>query len=185
VCSQKGLVERFDSSIGAASVLMPFGGKYQLTPEQAMVSKIPVLNGDTDTATIMTFGYNPGISKLSPFHGAVYAIVESISKLVAAGGNYKNAYLTLQEYFERLGSDPLRWGKPVAALLGAYYAQVKLGIAAIGGKDSMSGTFNDIDVPPTLVSFAVAGRKRREYHFGRVQKRCKPVVFSQNKNRQK
>ena len=140
VCSQKGLVERFDSSIGAASVLMPFGGKYQLTPEQAMVSKIPVLNGDTDTATIMTFGYNPGISKLSPFHGAVYAIVESISKLVAAGGNYKNACLTLQEYFERLGNDPLRWGKPVAALLGAYYTQVKLGIAAIGGKDSMSGT---------------------------------------------
>jgi phosphoribosylformylglycinamidine synthase len=177
VCSQKGLVERFDSSIGAASVLMPFGGKYQLTPEQAMVSKIPVLNGDTDTATIMTFGYNPGISKLSPFHGAVYAIVESISKLVAAGGNYKNAYLTLQEYFERLGSDPLRWGKPVAALLGAYYTQVKLGIAAIGGKDSMSGTFNDIDVPPTLVSFAVAAENAGNIISGEFKKDASPVVL--------
>lgn len=155
VCSQKGLVEKFDSSIGASTVLMPFGGKYQATPTQGMVSKIPVLNGETNTSTIMTYGYNPKIGKWSPFHGALYAVVESVCKVVSIGGNYENIRLTFQEYFEKLGDNPIRWGKPFAALLGAYYAQNKLQIPAIGGKDSMSGTFKDIDVPPTLVSFAV------------------------------
>ena len=155
VCSQKGLVEKFDSSIGAGTVLMPFGGKYQATPSQGMVAKIPVLNGETNTSTIMTYGYNPKIGKWSPFHGALYAVVESVCKAVAIGGNYRNIRLTLQEYFEKLGDNPSKWGKPFAALLGAYYAQNKLEIPAIGGKDSMSGTFKDIDVPPTLVSFAV------------------------------
>lgn len=155
VCSQKGLVERFDSTIGAGTVLMPFGGKYQLTPAECMVAKIPVLNGDTKSGTIMSHGYNPRLSKWSPFHGAVYAIIEAVAKVVAAGGDYKSIRLTLQEYFERLGKDPKRWGKPLAALLGAYYVQKKLGTAAIGGKDSMSGTFKDLDVPPTLTAFAV------------------------------
>lgn len=155
VCSQKGLIERFDASIGAGSVLMPFGGKCQLSPAEGMAAKIPVLNGDTTTGTIMTYGYNPLIAKWSPFHGAVFAVVESVAKIVAMGGNYKTARLTLQEYFEKLGKDPKRWGKPFSALLGAYYAQMKLGIPAIGGKDSMSGTFKDMNVPPTLVSFAV------------------------------
>ncbi|MGI6084813.1 MAG: phosphoribosylformylglycinamidine synthase, partial [Acetivibrionales bacterium] len=156
VCSQKGLVECFDSTIGAASVLMPFGGKYQLTPAEGMVAKLPVESGKTTTGTIMTFGFNPEISKWSPFHGAVYAIVESLARLVAMGGDYKQARLTLQEYFEKLGNDPEKWGKPLSALLGAFHAQNELKIAAIGGKDSMSGTFNDIHVPPTLVSFALA-----------------------------
>ena len=156
VCSQKGLCEKFDSTIGAGSVLMPFGGKYQLTPSDGMAAKVPVLEGETNTATIMTFGYNPKISKWSPYHGAVYAIVESVSKAVALGADYKTIYLTFQEYFERLGTDPKRWGKPFAALLGAYKTQLELGIAAIGGKDSMSGSFNELDVPPTLTSFAVA-----------------------------
>ena len=156
ICSQKGLVEQFDSTIGAGTVLMPFGGKYQLTPSQGMVAKIPVLDGDTQTGTVMTFGYNPVLSKWSPFHGAVYAIIEAVAKLVVIGGNYKKARLTLQEYFERLGSDYGKWGKPFSALLGAYYAQMQLGIPAIGGKDSMSGTFNDLSVPPTLVAFAVS-----------------------------
>ena len=155
VCSQKGLVERFDGSIGAGSVFMPFGGKHQLTPAQVMVAKIPVLKGETNTGTVMSYGYNPNISKWSPFHGAVYAVVESVAKIVAAGSDYTKAYLTFQEYFERLKDEPTRWGKPLAALLGAYHAQTKLNIAAIGGKDSMSGSFLDIDVPPTLVSFAV------------------------------
>ena len=155
VCSQKGLVERFDSSIGAGTVTMPFGGKYQLTPAESMVAKIPVLNGDTTTGTIMAHGYNPEISKWSPFHGAVYAIVEAAAKVAAAGGDYRKIRLTLQEYFERLGQDASRWGKPFSALLGAYHAQMKMGIPAIGGKDSMSGTFMDLDVPPTLVAFAV------------------------------
>ncbi|NLY43250.1 MAG: phosphoribosylformylglycinamidine synthase [Clostridiaceae bacterium] len=155
VCSQKGLVERFDSSIGAGTVLMPYGGKYQLTPIESMVAKIPVLEGDTKTGTVMSYGYSPVISKWSPFHGAVYAVVESVSKVVAAGGNYETVRLTLQEYFERLGNDAERWGKPFSALLGAFYAQIKLGIPAIGGKDSMSGTFNELTVPPTLVSFAL------------------------------
>ncbi|MDK2564347.1 phosphoribosylformylglycinamidine synthase [Romboutsia sedimentorum] len=155
VCSQKGLVEKFDNTIGASTVLMPFGGKYQATATQGMVAKIPVLGGETNTSTIMTYGYNPKIGKWSPFHGALYAVVESVCKAVAIGGNFSNIRLTLQEYFEKLGDNPTKWGKPFAALLGAYYAQNKLEIPAIGGKDSMSGTFKDIDVPPTLVSFAV------------------------------
>ena len=134
---------------------MPFGGKYQATEAQGMVAKIPVLGGETDTSTIMTYGYNPKIGKWSPYHGALYAVVESVAKLVALGGNYATTRLTFQEYFERLGKSPERWGKPFAALLGAYYAQEQFEIPAIGGKDSMSGTFKDIDVPPTLVSFAV------------------------------
>lgn len=155
VCSQKGLVEKFDNTIGGNTVLSPFGGKYQATPTQGMVAKIPVLNGETDTSTIMTYGYNPKIGKYSPFHGALYAVVESVCKVVAIGGNFSSIRLTLQEYFEKLGISEVKWGKPFSALLGAYYAQNKLGIPAIGGKDSMSGTFKDIDVPPTLVSFAV------------------------------
>ena len=155
VCSQKGLVERFDNTIGSNTVLMPFGGKYQATPAQGMVAKIPVLGGETNTSTIMTYGYNPKIGKWSPFHGALYAVVESVCKVVAIGGNYSSIRLTLQEYFEKLGDNPTKWGKPFAALLGAYYAQNRLEIPAIGGKDSMSGTFKDINVPPTLVSFAV------------------------------
>ena len=159
VCSQKGLAEKFDSTIGAGTVLMPFAGKYQLTPADGMAAKVPVLNGTTNSATIMTFGYNPEISKWSPYHGATYAVVESVSKAVALGADYKTIYLTFQEYFERLGNDPKRWGKPFAALLGAYKAQLALNIAAIGGKDSMSGSFNELDVPPTLTSFAVAPAK--------------------------
>ncbi|CEO12868.1 phosphoribosylformylglycinamidine synthase [[Clostridium] sordellii] len=155
VCSQKGLVEKFDNTIGGNTVLLPFGGKYQATPTQGMVAKIPVLNGETDTSTIMTYGYNPKIGKYSPFHGALYAVVESVCKVVTIGGNFRSIRLTLQEYFEKLGISEVKWGKPFSALLGAYYAQNKLGIPAIGGKDSMSGTFKDIDVPPTLVSFAV------------------------------
>jgi len=156
VCSQKGLVERFDSTIGAGTVLMPFGGKYQLTPSDGMAAKLPVLSGDTSTGTLMTYGFNPDISKWSPFHGAVYAILESLARLTAMGGDYREARLTLQEYFEKLGKDPNRWGKPFSALLGAFYAQLSLKVAAIGGKDSMSGTFMDLHVPPTLVSFALA-----------------------------
>ncbi len=155
VCSQKGLVERFDSTIGAGTVNMPFGGKYQLTPSESMVAKIPVLEGDTTTGTIMSHGYDPELSRWSPFHGAVYAIIEAVAKVVAVGGDYKKVRLTLQEYFERLNDNPSRWGKPLSALLGAHYAQLKLGIPAIGGKDSMSGSFMDLDVPPTLVAFAV------------------------------
>ncbi|RJX23180.1 MAG: phosphoribosylformylglycinamidine synthase [Dethiobacter sp.] len=155
VCSQKGLVERFDSTIGAATVLLPFGGKHQDTPAEGMVAKLPVLPGETTTATIMTYGCNPGLAKWSPFHGALYAVVEAAAKVVALGGDYRGIRLTLQEYFEKLGRDVSRWGKPFAALLGAFYAQKKLGIPAIGGKDSMSGTFMDLHVPPTLVAFAV------------------------------
>ena len=154
-CSQRGLVERFDSTIGANTVIMPFGGKYQLTPAEGMVARIPTLKGYTDAGTIMTYGYNPYIASWSPFHGAVYAIVESVAKYVALGGDYKKAYLTLQEYFEKLRNEPERWGKPLAALLGAYYVQEQLQIAAIGGKDSMSGSYNELDVPPTLVSFCI------------------------------
>ena len=155
VCSQKGLVEKFDNTIGSNTVLLPFGGKYQRTPIQGMVAKIPVLDGKTTTSSIMTFGYNPKIGKWSPFHGALYAVVESICKLVAVGGDYKTTRLTFQEYFEKLGKDKTKWGKPFSALLGAYYAQKEFEIPAIGGKDSMSGTFEHINVPPTLVSFAV------------------------------
>ena len=156
IASQHGLAERFDSTIGAGTVFMPFGGKYQMTPQQNMVAKVPTLHKDTDTATVMAFGYNPKLSAKNPYMGALYAVVDSVTRAVAAGADYKDIYLTFQEYFERLGVDPKRWGKPLSALLGAYTAQEKLGLAAIGGKDSMSGSFNDIDVPPTLVSFAVA-----------------------------
>lgn len=155
VACQKGLSERFDSTIGAGTVLMPFGGKNQLTPIEAMAAKVPLLKGETTTATLMSYGYNPKVAKWSPFHGALYAVVESVAKIVATGGNYNSCRLTFQEYFERLGDAPERWGKPFSALLGALVAQMKLGTASIGGKDSMSGTFKDLDVPPTLVSFAV------------------------------
>jgi phosphoribosylformylglycinamidine synthase len=155
-CSQKGLIERFDSTIGASTVLHPFGGKYRATEPEAMCSKIPTLTGDSRTGTLMSFGFNPFISKWSPFHGAVIAIVESVARIVATGGDMASVRLTLQEYFERLRDNPTRWGKPAAALLGAFWTQMELGIPAIGGKDSMSGSFNDRDVPPTLVSFAVA-----------------------------
>ena len=155
VCSQKGLVERFDSTIGAATILMPFGGKNQLTPAEGMVAKIPT-DGETSTATAMTFGFDADISEQSPFHGAIDAVTSSLAKLVAIGADYSTAYLTFQEYFEKLGDNPDKWGKPLAALLGAFIAQKNFGVAAIGGKDSMSGTFENLHVPPTLVSFAVA-----------------------------
>lgn len=154
-CSKKGLIERFDSTIGAATVLMPLGGKYQLSPAAGMAAKLPVVNGETDTATIMAYGYDPELASKSPFHGALYAVVDSAAKIAAMGGDYRKIRLTFQEYFEKLGADPARWGKPMAALLGALRVQKELEIPAIGGKDSMSGTFMDIDVPPTLASFAI------------------------------
>ncbi len=159
VCSKRGLSERFDSTIGAGTVLMPFGGKYQKTPIQAMVNKVSVESGDTDTASFMAYGYNPFITEKDQFHGAYLAVVESVSKLIATGATFEDVYLTFQEYFEKPGKTPERWGKPLAALLGAYKAQLDLGCAAIGGKDSMSGTFENLDVPPTLVSFAVTTDK--------------------------
>ncbi|MDD2981385.1 MAG: phosphoribosylformylglycinamidine synthase [Hespellia sp.] len=155
VCSQKGLVEMFDGSIGAGSVFMPHGGKYQMTETQAMVAKLPVLKGKCDTVTMMSYGFDPYLSSWSPYHGAIYAVVESVAKIVAAGGDYRKIRFTFQEYFRRMTEDPARWSQPFAALLGAYDAQLGFGLPSIGGKDSMSGTFNDIDVPPTLVSFAV------------------------------
>ncbi|MCR5202750.1 MAG: phosphoribosylformylglycinamidine synthase [Lachnospiraceae bacterium] len=155
VCSQKGLVEQFDSSIGAGTVLMPYGGKYQLTPIQAMVAKLPILTGKCDTVTMMSYGMDPYLLKWSPYHGAIYAVVESMAKIVATGGEYQKIRFTFQEYFKRMTEDPKRWGEPLSAMLGAYTAQLKFGLPSIGGKDSMSGTFNDIDVPPTLCSFAV------------------------------
>ena len=155
VCSQKGLVEMFDGSIGAGSVFMPYGGRYQLTETQTMVAKLPVLRGKTDTVTMMSYGFDPYLSSWSPFHGAIYAVVSSVAKIVASGGDYEKIRFTFQEYFRRMSQDPARWSQPFAALLGAYSAQLGFGLPSIGGKDSMSGTFNDIDVPPTLVSFAV------------------------------
>ncbi|MCR5033451.1 MAG: phosphoribosylformylglycinamidine synthase [Lachnospiraceae bacterium] len=155
VCSQKGLVERFDSSIGAGSVVMPYGGKYQLTETQSMIAKLPALKGKTDTVTMMSYGFDPMISSWSPYHGAIYAVTESMARIVAAGGDYAKIRFTFQEYFRRMNEQPQRWSQPFAALLGAYDAQIGYGLPSIGGKDSMSGTFNDIDVPPTLVSFAV------------------------------
>ncbi len=155
VCSQKGLVEMFDGSIGAASVFMPHGGKYQMTETQSMVAKLPVLTGDCDTVTMMSYGFDPYLSTWSPYHGAIYAVTESIAKIVATGGDYSKIRFTFQEYFRRMTEDPHRWSQPFAALLGAYSAQLGYGLPSIGGKDSMSGTFEDIDVPPTLVSFAV------------------------------
>ena len=161
-CSKRGLSERFDSTIGAGTVLMPFGGKYQLTPIQAMVQKISVEKKHTDDCSFMAFGYNPFITSASPYHGAYLAVVESVCKLIASGASSQDTYLTFQEYFERLGKDPKRWGKPLAALLGTFRAQMELGIGAIGGKDSMSGSFEKLDVPPTLVSFAVTTGKTGE-----------------------
>ncbi|MDE6302738.1 MAG: phosphoribosylformylglycinamidine synthase, partial [Clostridia bacterium] len=159
ICSKRGLSETFDSTIGAGTVLMPFGGKYQRTPIQAMVQKISVEKKHTDDCSLMAWGYNPFISEQSPYHGAYLAVVESVCKLIATGAEFKDVYLTFQEYFERLGKDSKRWGKPLAALLGAFKAQKELGIGAIGGKDSMSGSFEKLDVPPTLVSFAVTTEK--------------------------
>ena len=159
ICSQKGLVERFDSTIGAGTVLMPFGGAYQLTPSQAMAAKLPAPDGDTTTCSLMGWGFNPHLSEQSPYHGAIAAVIESIARVIAAGGSREHCWLTFQEYFERTQNNPARWGKPMAALLGAYKAQLELGCAAIGGKDSMSGTFENLDVPPTLVSFAVSTAK--------------------------
>ena len=155
VCSKKGLSERFDSTIGAATVLMPFGGAYQLTPQNDMVAKLPV-DGETTTCSGMAWGYNPYLTSANQYVGARMAVVESVTKLVASGFRFEDAYLTFQEYFERLGNKPERWGKPLAALLGALDAQMGLGIGSIGGKDSMSGSFEELDVPPTLVSFATA-----------------------------
>ena len=162
VCSQKGLVEMFDGSIGGNSVYMPFGGKYQLTETQSMVAKLPVAKGDCDTVTMMSYGFDPYLSSWSPYHGSVYAVLESLSRIVTAGGDYKKVRFTFQEYFRRMSEDPKRWSQPFAALLGAYNAQIGFGLPSIGGKDSMSGTFNDIDVPPTLVSFAVDIAKEKD-----------------------
>lgn len=162
VCSQKGLVEMFDGSIGAGSVFMPFGGRYQLTETQSMVAKLPVAEGKCDTVTMMAYGFDPYLSSWSPYHGSVYAVLESISRIVAAGGDYKKIRLTFQEYFRRMSEEPKRWSQPFAALLGAYDAQIGFGLPSIGGKDSMSGTFNEIDVPPTLVSFAVDVAKEKD-----------------------
>ena len=162
VCSQKGLVERFDGSIGAGSVFMPYGGRYQLTETQSMVAKLPVLEGICDTVTMMSYGFDPYLSSWSPYHGAAYAVVESLSRIVAAGGDYSKVRFTFQEYFRRMSEDPSRWSQPFAALLGAYQAQIAFGLPSIGGKDSMSGTFNEIDVPPTLVSFAVDVAKEQD-----------------------
>ncbi len=177
VCSQIGLAERFDASIGAGTVIMPFGGKTQLTPQEAMAAKIPLLKGETDDATAMSYGFIPGVSRWSPFHGSAYAVVESLSKLLAIGAYPLNARLTFQEYFERLMDKPERWGKPAAALLGALEAQLKLGIPSIGGKDSMSGTFEDIDVPPTLVSFAVAMTKASKTISTEFKKAGSKVIY--------
>ncbi len=161
VCSQKGLVEMFDSSIGAGSVFMPYGGKYQLTETQAMVAKLPVLKGKTDVVTMMSYGFDPYLSSWSPYHGAVYAVTESMARIAAAGGDVSKIRFTFQEYFRRMSEEPSRWSQPFSALLGAYAAQIAYGLPSIGGKDSMSGTFNDIDVPPTLVSFAVDVASKR------------------------
>ncbi|MBP3380260.1 MAG: phosphoribosylformylglycinamidine synthase [Ruminococcus sp.] len=177
VCSQKGLIEKFDSTIGAGTVLMPFGGVYQMTPSQAMAAKIPVLKGETNTCSLMGWGYNPDISVKSPYHGAMLAVVESIAKVVAAGGTYKKCWLTFQEYFERTQNDPKRWGKPMAALLGAFKAQLELGCGSIGGKDSMSGTFENIDVPPTLVSFAVSTAKADKVVSTEFKKAGDSVIY--------
>ena len=176
-CSQKGLVERFDGSIGAGSVLMPYGGKYQLTETQAMVAKLPVLKGKCDTVTMMAYGFDPYLSKWSPYHGAVYAVIDSVAKIVAAGGDYSKIRFTFQEYFRRMTEDPSRWSQPFAALLGAYEAQLGFGLPSIGGKDSMSGTFEDIDVPPTLVSFAVDVAKLQDVITPELKKAGNKLVW--------
>ena len=177
VAGQKGLAERFDATIGANTVLMPFGGKNQLTPPEVMAAKVPMLEGETTTATMMSFGYQPEMAKWSPFHGAVFAVIESLAKIVAAGGNYKKARLSFQEYFERLGTNADKWGKPFAALIGAFKAQMAMGVAAIGGKDSMSGTFEEMTVPPTLVSFAVDYEKVNHIISPEFKKAGNKVVF--------
>ena len=176
-CSQKGLVERFDGSIGAGSVLMPFGGKYQLTETQAMVAKLPVLKGKCDTVTMMAYGFDPYLSKWSPYHGAAYAVTESVARIVATGGDYKKIRFTFQEYFRRMTEDPKRWSQPFSALLGAYAAQMGFGLPSIGGKDSMSGTFNEIDVPPTLVSFAVDVAKIQDVITPELKKAGNKLVW--------
>ena len=177
VCSQKGLVEMFDSSIGAASVLMPYGGKNQLTETQTMVAKVPVQNGTTNTVTMMSYGFDPYLSSWSPYHGAAYAVTESVARIVAAGGDYKKIRFTFQEYFRRMTEDPKRWSQPFVALLGAYAAQMGFGLPSIGGKDSMSGTFNDIDVPPTLVSFAVDVAKLQDVITPELKKAGNKLVW--------
>ncbi len=177
VCSQKGLVEMFDSSIGAGSVLMPYGGKYQLTETQTMVAKVPVQNGKTNTVTMMSYGFDPYVSSWSPYHGAIYAVTESIARIVAAGGDYKKIRFTFQEYFRRMTEEPSRWSQPFAALLGAYDAQLGYGLPSIGGKDSMSGTFNEIDVPPTLVSFAVDVAKQQDIVTPELKKAGNRLVW--------
>ena len=177
VCSQKGLVEMFDSSIGAGSVLMPYGGKNQLTETQAMVAKVPVQNGTTNTVTMMSYGFDPYLSSWSPYHGAAYAVTESVARIVATGGDYKKIRFTFQEYFRRMTEDPKRWSQPFAALLGAYAAQMGFGLPSIGGKDSMSGTFNDIDVPPTLVSFAVDVAKIQDVITPELKKAGNKLVW--------
>jgi len=177
VCSQKGLVEMFDGSIGAASVFMPHGGKYQKTETQAMVAKLPVLTGDCDTVSMMSYGFDPYLSTWSPYHGAIYAVTESIAKIVAAGGDYSKIRFTFQEYFRRMTEDPHRWSQPFAALLGAYSAQLGYGLPSIGGKDSMSGTFEDIDVPPTLVSFAVDIAKEKDIISPELKKAGDKLVW--------
>lgn len=177
VCSQKGLVERFDGSIGASSVLMPHGGRYQLTETQAMVAKLPVLTGDCDTVSMMSYGFDPYLSEWSPYHGAVYAVTESVAKIVASGGDYRKIRFTFQEYFRRMTEDAHRWSQPFAALLGAYSAQLGFGLPSIGGKDSMSGTFEDIDVPPTLVSFAVDIAKEKDIITPELKKAGNKLVW--------
>ncbi len=176
VCSQKGLVEMFDGSIGAGSVYMPYGGKYQLTETQSMVAKLPVAKGSSDTVTMMAYGFDPYLSSWSPYHGAVYAVVESVARIVAAGGDHKKIRFTFQEYFRRMSEDPKRWSQPFAALLGAYSAQMGFGLPSIGGKDSMSGSFNEIDVPPTLVSFAVDVAKEKDIITPEFKKAGNPIV---------
>ncbi|MCR5282893.1 MAG: phosphoribosylformylglycinamidine synthase, partial [Lachnospiraceae bacterium] len=177
VCSQKGLVEMFDASIGAGSVYMPFGGKYQLTPVQTMVAKLPVLQGKTDLVTMMSYGFDPYLSSWSPYHGAIYAVTQSLSKIVAAGGAYDKVRFTFQEYFRRMSAEPRRWSQPFAALLGSLDAQLGFGLPSIGGKDSMSGTFNEIDVPPTLVSFAVDTAKSGEILTPELKKAGNQLVW--------
>ena len=177
VCSQKGLVEMFDGSIGAGSVFMPHGGKYQLTETQSMVAKVPVQNGKTETVTMMSYGFDPYLSSWSPYHGAAYAVTESVAKIVATGGDYKKIRFTFQEYFRRMTDDPKRWSQPFSALLGAYAAQIGFGLPSIGGKDSMSGTFNDIDVPPTLVSFAVDVAKVKDVITPELKKAGSKLVW--------
>ena len=177
VCSQKGLVEMFDGSIGAGSVYMPYGGRYQLTETQSMVAKLPVAEGKCDTVTMMAYGFDPYLSSWSPYHGSSFAVLESVARIVAAGGDYHKIRFTFQEYFRRMSEDPKRWSQPFAALLGAYQAQMKFGLPSIGGKDSMSGTFNEIDVPPTLVSFAVDIAKESDIITPEFKKAGDALVF--------